>query len=231
MFNQNDSSPTLTDCTFDHNFAYVGGGMLNTNSSSPMVTGCTFAENVSALRGGGMLNHTFSSPTVINSTFWENYAGDTFGGGMYNYNYSSPIVTNCTFWYNWADRDGGAIYNGEHSSPLVTNCILWGDEPDEIYNVDSTPLVTYSDVEGGYGDWTNIDQDPLFLNLGNRDFHLKPGSPCVDRGNNIAPHIPAHDIDGDPRIRDGDHDGTATVDMGVDEMGRLVYLPMVVRNN
>ena len=230
MFNENDSSPTLTNCTFDHNFAFVGGGMLNTDSSSPMVTSCTFAENVAALRGGGMVNHTFSSPTVINSTFWENSAGDSNGGGMYNYNYSSPTVTNCTFWYNWADRDGGAIYNGEYSSPRVTNCILWGDVPDEIYNVNSTPVVTYSDVEGGYGDWTNIDQDPLFLDLGSRDFHLKPSSPCVDMGQNTAPAIPAYDFEGDPRILDGDRDGSAIVDMGVDELGKGLYLPLVLSN-
>jgi hypothetical protein len=27
----------------------------------------------------------------------------------------------------------------------------------------------------------NIDADPLFL--GNSDFHLQPGSPCIDAGN------------------------------------------------
>jgi hypothetical protein len=70
------------------------------------------------------------------------------GGGMHNYN-SSPTLTNCTFWDNWAARDGGGIYNAD-SAATVTNCILWGDTPDEIYNSNSSALVSYSDVSGGY---------------------------------------------------------------------------------
>ncbi|MCH7849187.1 MAG: right-handed parallel beta-helix repeat-containing protein, partial [Planctomycetes bacterium] len=73
-----------------------GGGMLNINSS-PTVTNCTFNENDAARSGGGMYNDG-SSPKVTNSTFSGNSAGfpDAFGGGMYN-NGGSPTVTNCTF--------------------------------------------------------------------------------------------------------------------------------------
>jgi hypothetical protein len=36
----------------------------------------------------------------------------------------------------------------------------------------------------------------------------------------MTPNLPDKDIDGDPRILDGDGDGTAIVDMGVDEFRR-----------
>jgi len=61
------------------------------------------------------------------------------------------------------------------------------------------------------------DPDPA-----NWDFHLRPDSPCIDAGTNEAPSLPATDFEGDSRIIDGDDDGTATADMGVDERQRVV---------
>ena len=44
MYNDN-SSPTLTDCTFTEQLGRrYGGGMYNT-SSSPTLTDCTFTDN------------------------------------------------------------------------------------------------------------------------------------------------------------------------------------------
>ena len=79
----------------------------------------------------------------------------------------------------------------------MTNCILWGDvAPEEIYNDSSTPVVTYCDVQGGYGapEDNNINADPLFAD---GDFHLGSSSPCIDAGNNAAPSLPSEDFEGD----------------------------------
>jgi len=139
-------------------------------------------------------------------------------------------VTNCTFSGNSAGYGGGGMHNYYNSAPAVTNCILWGDGPDEIYNQQSDPAVTYSDIQGGYDGIGNIDADPLFANPGGGDFHLRPGSPCVDAGTNDALSLPDNDFEGDPRIMDGDGDGEAIVDMGVDEtFWYAVYLPLVLK--
>ncbi len=45
---------------------------------------------------------------------------------------------------------------------------------------------------------------------------LVPGGPAVDFGDNTVVTVTT-DLDGNPRITDGDHDGTATVDMGAYE--------------
>jgi hypothetical protein len=227
MYNTNGSSPALSGCTFWYNSAESdGGGMYNTNSSSPDLTGVSFLGNSATHDGGGMYNGN-SSPLLGNCTFWGNQA--EYGGGIFNYNSSSPVLTNCTFSGNSASAAGGAVANSQ-SAPTLTNCILWSNNPDQIFNSASSPAVTYSDVQGGYTGTGNIDEDPLFVDPGNRDFHLKWTSPCVDQGNNLAPNLPAYDVDGDPRIQDGDRDGLAFVDMGVDELGRRVYLPVVLSN-
>jgi predicted outer membrane repeat protein/parallel beta-helix repeat protein len=250
MGNFNDSSPILTTCTFTTNSAdYDGGGISNYNSlltftdctfsgnsttigdgggmynqscsATSAITGCTFNGNTAASDGGGIFSYD-TDLEVTGCTFTGNTA-DVSGGGMYNYHYSSPTVTNCTFSSNTADFYGGGIYNAGNCSPQLTNCILWGDTPDEICNddVDSVPVVTYCDVQGGYGDPAdnNINANPQFVNAGTGDFHLLGGSPCIDVGDNAAvPGGLTTDIDGQPRILNG------VVDMGIDECLAQVWV-------
>ena len=185
---------------------------------------CTFEGNDAGL-GGGIYNDESCSPALTNTTFLSNSArGD--GGGIYNSISSSPVLINCTFWGNDA-ASGGGIYNEAMSAPTVTNCILWGDTPDEI--VGGSPAVTYSDVEGGHPGQKNIDQDPMLVDPANGDLHLGEDSPCIDEGSNAAPNLPLYDFEGDHRILDGDDDGEAIVDMGVDEApGEHIPVPLEV---
>ena len=145
MFNDN-SSPTVSNCTFSGNsVGSVGGGMYNAWYSSPIVTNCTFSSNSSAGFGGGMSNDNSSSPTVTGCTFSGNSAY-YFGGGMFNL-LSSPTVTGCTFSGNSTDNEGGGMFNYYDSSPTVTNCTFssnssagFGGGMSNYY--DSSPTVT-----------------------------------------------------------------------------------------
>ena len=230
MYNLQDSSPTLTGCAFSGNSAISGGGMANSDSSAPVLTDCIFSDNQSDY-GGGISNQASSSPTLTNVTFTGNSA-TSWGGGIENWSSSSSVLTNCTFSGNSAGT-GGAMYNFS-SSPVLTNCVLWGDTagglPSEIAGDAAT--ATYSDIQGDgiYPGTANINADPLFVDPASGDVHLGPGSPCIDAGLNTAPNLPDTDFEGDPRILDGNSDGTATVDMGVDEALWLpVYLPVVLK--
>lgn len=62
----------------------------------------------------------------------------------------------------------------------------------------------------------NISSDPKFV--GANDFHVTPTSPVIDAGTNSAPSMPTSDLDGHPRVVDGDGDGSAVIDMGVYEL-------------
>jgi Right handed beta helix region len=61
----------------------------------------------------------------------------------------------------------------------------------------------------------NIAADPKFVS--SSDFHIAAPSPVIDSGTNSAPYVGAKDLDGRPRIVDGDGNGSAVIDMGVYE--------------
>jgi len=143
MFNSY-SSPTITNCTFSANWAYIGGGISIQNTCTSTFTNCSFTSNTGAYDGGGIYNS--SSPTFINCTFKSNW-GRT-GGGIENSG-GSPSFTNCVFSSNEAGYEGyggGAGIANSYSSPTYTNCTIASNtstfKGGGIYNVGSSSYTT-----------------------------------------------------------------------------------------
>ncbi len=103
----------------------------------------------------------------------------------------------------------------------MQNSILWGNtdasgtgEAAQITLAEGVVSVDYTCVQGltgALGGIGNTGNDPLFVNPGNGDYRLLPGSPCIDAGDNTA--VPAGittDLDGDPRFVDDPN----TIDSG-----------------
>ncbi len=219
---------TLNNCTFDWNLAgRFGGGIYVIGR--PTLTDCTFSGN-SAGFGGGVAS--YFGPTLTNCRITGN-AAVYYGGGLASFGYGSPRLTNCTFAGNSAPNGTALACDslpGEPQSQLVlTNSILW-DGGDEIWNNDgSTIIITYSDVQGGWLGEGNIDDAPLFVELGyweangtpydanddfwvEGDYHLLTDSPCIDTGEpNYIAGPNETDLDGRPRIIGG------RIDMGAYE--------------
>ena len=202
------SSPTITNCIIEGNavrgLTSCGGGICCDSYSDPIITGCIITGNMVAGRwasGGGI--YTFYSAPIIRKCVISDNAADS-GGGVYCC-VGEPIIRNCTVTGNTAVMSGGGIFSENAClsianctmsenialneggglycidwAPTVVNSILWNVSPDEI---SGAAVVSYSDVEGGWPGEGNIDADPLFI--GESDFHLFVGSPCMDTGKNI----------------------------------------------
>ncbi len=222
---QGVSSPSLENVTFSGNTANQGGAMVNNGFlgiSSPSLENVVFYGNQSSMEGGALVNYGFngvSSPSLVNVTFSQNHSGAR-GGAIWNY-ISSPNLTNVILWGNTAGA-GSQVYNWD-ANPTITNSLVEGGLTGaEIYNV-GTSIVT----DGG----GNLDDAPLFADAANGDLRLQFGSPAIDSGTNAAVTA-LFDLDGNPRLVDGNGDGTATVDMGAYEnqiVGKRLYLPLVIR--
>ena len=98
----------------------------------------------------------------------------------------------------------------------IVNCILW-DNLQHMINKEANEFavsVTFSDIPSGYGNSGNIYSDPCFV-PGDFYHHIGHNSRCIDAGDGNYPD--ETDIDGEPRMLDGDANGTVIVDMGSDE--------------
>jgi hypothetical protein len=235
-------SPAVVNCVFEDN-GFVGGSsggaIRNISNANAYISDSTFVNN-----SGSAILIEDSSPTINNSDFYNNY-GDA-GGAIRNQGVNSqPVITNSLFTGNNAAQLGGAIYNsegeptlinttivgnsagfdgggiasesGQGRGPIIINSILWNNTGLPIYDdVSSQTSAINSNIQGGYPGTGNIDVDPAFMNATAGDYRLGPGSPCIDAGDNVSVNT-LLDLAGNPRITDGDADGSAIVDMGVYE--------------
>jgi len=119
-----------------------------------------------------------------NNNIFNLFEGNYYG--IFNFNISKD-KTIIILYQNIADSLGDDIY---------------------IYDCDSSKKVfnnMFGEIIGnlGFSAGNNIDVDPLFFDIKNEDFRLKPDLPCINKGNNEAKELPDYDMDGNPRIADG----------------------------
>jgi len=85
----------------------------------------------------------------------------------------------------------------------------------DVYGSTSGTNCNYINLSPGA---TDLSQDPVFVSRPALDFHIQTTSPCKDAGDNSrVPAALTTDYEGNPRIIDGNADGTAVVDMGAYE--------------
>lgn len=221
---------------FDNNNADFGAGMTIDTVNNVTISQSIFGTNQAAEKGGGAYFYD-AAASLFNVLFAMNSA--KYGGGVGNY-HGHPTFTNATFSENTATY-GGAVYNSQNSLPTFRNSILWSDDVGEVYNdpspvyTPSTASFTYSLAQGCMpgGVWNTsvcgtdgghnlADAGPQFTNPAAGFFHLKVGSPVINRGNNSFISGYPYDLDSQTRIANN------TVDLGVYER-RLsqVFVPTV----
>ncbi len=124
------------------------------------------------------------------------------------------------------DNGGAGIITGAFAvDALIVNNIVVGNPPlaggpgifqfNDFYpsagGVLSGPATNIVGTAG------NISANPHLVCQPGQDYHLLPGSPCIDAGTNGAEIVLGSDFDGEPRIVAGNTNGSATVDLGAFE--------------
>ncbi len=209
MFVASTAEFVIDKCEFSGNNGGIGGAMqieyVNDGDGNMYVTQSNFVENSASagssihFQGLGNGNHTLN---INQSQFINNNGGNnirfqaneglSFGlianslfadnsGNALNTQDASVDVVNVTFVNN-----GGALTGA--AQPNVINSIFW-DNSTELGNpfLKMGGNVSFSIVQDlEFGDYVdggnNIDLDPM---LGS-DFRIKPGSPAIDMGSNMA---------------------------------------------
>ncbi len=108
-----NSTATITRCTFSSNTAGKEGGAINVASGTMTITDSVFRGNTAGYEGGA-INLETGTLTVTGSAFIENRAEsssytDNYGGAIYAYS-GTLTVGNSTFIGNYGQIGAGGIY-------------------------------------------------------------------------------------------------------------------------
>lgn len=223
------SNTEIDTCTFAQNSSTgANGGAIwdIIPEGQYTISKSTFSENSAHLCGGAIYHESsLPAPLICSNCLFDDNAAIQ-GGGVYFYYEAVSTLTNCTFSNNSAVNGGSIGCNSfEQSYPnsiTVSNSILW-DGNGTIWNNDSSSIsIQYSNIFEGWTGQGNISTNPLFADPNHGNLNLLAGSPCIDTGDNTAV-TETTDLNGRPRIFDGDGNGSATVDMGAYE-----YQPFII---
>ncbi|MHC4647116.1 MAG: right-handed parallel beta-helix repeat-containing protein, partial [Planctomycetota bacterium] len=207
-----------------------GGGLFCTSATLSVVDGCVFLNNRADGgstgggtnggadgghgMGGGIYGGTDSLVVancsvvgnVVTGGWCSGYKCDGvgYGAGLYG----TVEIIGCTIVSNSAEHRGGGTYG----SPSIASSILWANAAPSGSQIYGGALVSYSDVQYGFGGQGNINANPLLDAPVDGVYHLSPDSPCINAGDpNYTPDTNELDIDGEARFNGG------RVDMGCDE--------------
>ncbi|MEE4357584.1 MAG: right-handed parallel beta-helix repeat-containing protein [Desulfococcaceae bacterium] len=121
--NFSGSSPEISNCTFEDNTSFNGGGIFN-DSSNAVITDCSFKRNSSVSWAGAI--YTASSHIEIHRCIFTSNRSLT-GGGITNSN-STFTMTDSVLEKNSSSGDGGGMFNSETGLSKVINCRFLGNK-------------------------------------------------------------------------------------------------------
>ena len=235
-----------------HNYGETSiGGAMSIDSCSVRIDRCRFEHNVGINGGGLYMIRCYDNPCSITNSLFANNTSGHFGGGLAVCE-ASPWISNLTVVNNHSiGVNCGGIFFYQYSEPILWNCIVYGntneiplDEPVQIWSWtydESGPQFYGCLIQYGLENISNnevvtvyegcLDEDPLFVDPENEDFHLTANSPCINAGYTMAPDMGC-DLDGNwrvcgERIDIGAYEYTAT---GTEEMTQNDQFIRVVGN-
>lgn len=132
----NESSPTISNCTFRDNVADNGAGILNDadgGTTNPIITNCVFENNFAQI-GAGIYDYKNTILSGVSETkikdciFYSNSV--LIAGGAYASLYGTDDIDieNCIFMDNGgSNAEGGAIYFATEGTLDIRQCTFTGN--------------------------------------------------------------------------------------------------------
>ena len=160
-----ESAPTVKFCTFKKNI----WGLCISGESGAIVSHCHFKYN----RDIGIMS--LSGEALLENILAHHNGTGVFFSGKNAVLKNSTIINNGT----------GVFFSGYRKAPAI-NCIIWNNSTnifDRSTDLYGTAEISYSNIQGGWQGYGNIDMDPLFVGADSNDYHLQALSPCIDGGN------------------------------------------------
>jgi hypothetical protein len=194
-----DANLTVNNCLIDGSSSSGSYGIY-ANDSNFTIANCVIRNNYEGIYVHVDSLHALPKTRIENCLIRNNRQD-----GIYLRMYGSLIsIRNNTIVSN-----SSGINCNDGNTPNVTSCIIWGNSSVQL---PSRCSANYSCIQYYSGSDTNdINSDPYFVDADSKNFHLKPNSPCIDKGDPCFTDSNDKDIDGEPRIFNG------RVDMGADE--------------
>jgi hypothetical protein len=178
------SNVIIRNNLISQNLGQMGGGGLHLSYCQAIVENNIISNNGTWGYSGGMSIGGRSS-LVRDNLIYGNKANE--GGGGIGCGDSITLINN-TIVGNYGHYLGGGVrFAARYSPNLARNNIIWGnvayrDSQITLWETSPPPIVTYSDVQGGWEGEGNIDADPLFCDTAHANFLLAANSPCVGAG-------------------------------------------------
>ncbi|MBN2018326.1 MAG: T9SS type A sorting domain-containing protein [Candidatus Cloacimonetes bacterium] len=170
------------------------GPAINVRNSDDVLIEWNLISNNTSSSLCGAISLDDSSPVIARNIIVNNEA--MFAGAFSMKNESCPEITHNTVANNLSNY---TFYLFSSSNPIIDNSIF-RQTGDVFINFSSNPVVTYSDLSGGYAGTGNISDDPLFVdpttgdgpsfNGLEADWSLQETSPCIDAGDPTSPLDP-----------------------------------------
>jgi len=211
------------------------GGGLYLSGSGASLSGDIVSSNSAGASGGGLFLHC-SDATLTNTLIVENQA-NTAGSGLYVWWCSSLRALHSTIARNNGGDSSGihvTNYLDRFSTVALTNTILVSHTVGITVTASNTATLEATlwgtDTWANTTDWggtgtiitgaRNYWGDTAFVDPGAGDYHIGLTSTAIDKGVDAGVD---DDIDGDPRPQGSGYD------IGADESGYKIYLPVMLR--